>query len=392
MSKSQIIIAAVLAVTAAGAFAAWRATHSAADPNLLHISGNIELTEVDVSFKTPGRLLQLAVDEGDFVKPRQLLARLDSSEIEQQRAREAAGVDAAHSAVEQLRTAIAWQGETVEGDIALKKADLATAEARLKELLNGARPQELESAKAVAAEAAAQNNQAQQDWQRAQTLYKNDDISTAQYDQFRARAQTAAAALRRAREQLALVREGPRQEQIAQQRGMVDRARAALRLAEANRLELQRRRQELAMRQADVERAQAQKGLFDVQFDDRTLFAPIAAVVLSKSAEPGEVLAGGATVLTLGDLAKPWVRGYVGERDLGRVKLGMPAAISTDSFPGKQYKGRVAFISSEAEFTPKQIQTQEERQKLVYRIKIEVENPNQELKDNMPVDAEIRLQ
>ncbi len=392
MSKSQIIIAAVLAVTAAGAFAAWRATHSAADPNLLHISGNIELTEVDVSFKTPGRLLQLAVDEGDFVKPRQLLARLDSSEIEQQRAREAAGVDAANSAVEQLRTAIAWQGETVEGDIALKKADLATAEARLKELLNGARPQELESAKAVAAEASAQNNQAQQDWQRAQTLYKNDDISTAQYDQFRARAQTAAAALRRAREQLALVREGPRQEQIAQQRGMVDRARAALRLAEANRLELQRRRQELAMRQADVERAQAQKGLFDVQFDDRTLFAPIAAVVLSKSAEPGEVLAGGATVLTLGDLAKPWVRGYVGERDLGRVKLGMPAAVSTDSFPGKQYKGRVTFISSEAEFTPKQIQTQEERQKLVYRIKIEVENPNQELKDNMPVDAEIRLQ
>jgi HlyD family secretion protein len=243
----------------------------------------------------------------------------------------------------------------------------------------------------LAAEAEAQNAQARQDWQRAQTLYKNDDISTAQYEQFRTRAQTAAAALQRAREQLALVQEGPRQEQIAQQRAIVDRARAALRLAEANRLELQRRRQELAMRQADVERARAQKGLLDVQFDDRTLLSPIPAVVLSKSAEPGEVLAGGATVITLGDLSKPWVRGYVGERDLGRVKLGMTATVTTDSFPGKQYSGRITFISSEAEFTPKQIQTQEERQKLVYRIKIEVENPNQELKDNMPVDAEIRL-
>jgi HlyD family secretion protein len=390
VSKPKIIIPAAV-IIAAGAFAAWRATHPSAGPDLLRISGNIELTEVDLSFKTPGRLLQLAVDEGDFVKPQQVVARLDTSEIEQQRAREAAGVQSAHSAVEQLRTAIAWQAETIDGDIAMKRADLATAEARLKELLNGSRPQELESARALAAEAEAQNAQARQDWQRAQTLYKNDDISTAQYEQFRTRAQTAAAALQRAREQLALVQEGPRQEQIAQQRAIVDRARAALRLAEANRLELQRRRQELAMRQADVERARAQKGLLDVQFDDRTLLSPIPAVVLSKSAEPGEVLAGGATVITLGDLSKPWVRGYVGERDLGRVKLGMTATVTTDSFPGKQYSGRITFISSEAEFTPKQIQTQEERQKLVYRIKIEVENPNQELKDNMPVDAEIRL-
>jgi HlyD family secretion protein len=390
VSKPKIIIPAAV-IIAAGAFAAWRATHPSAGPDLLRISGNIELTEVDLSFKTPGRLLQLAVDEGDFVKPQQVVARLDTSEIEQQRAREAAGIQSAHSAVEQLRTAIAWQAETIDGDIAMKRADLATAEARLKELLNGSRPQELESARALAAEAEAQNAQARQDWQRAQTLYKNDDISTAQYEQFRTRAQTAAAALQRAREQLALVQEGPRQEQIAQQRAIVDRARAALRLAEANRLELQRRRQELAMRQADVERARAQKGLLDVQFDDRTLLSPIPAVVLSKSAEPGEVLAGGATVITLGDLSKPWVRGYVGERDLGRVKLGMTATVTTDSFPGKQYSGRITFISSEAEFTPKQIQTQEERQKLVYRIKIEVENPNQELKDNMPVDAEIRL-
>jgi HlyD family secretion protein len=390
MSKSTIVIPIVIAAAGA-AFFAWRATHPAADPDILRISGNVELTEVDLSFKLPGRLLDLAVGEGDFVKPQQILARLDTAEIVQQQARETAGVDAAQSAVAQLRTAIAWQSETIDGDIALKKADLALAQARLQELLNGSRPQELATAKAQVADSTALNTQAQQDWTRAQTLYKNDDISTAQFDQFRTRAQSAAAALQRAQQQLALVQEGPRQEQITQQRAVVERSRAALRLAEANRLDLQRRQQELVMRQADVQRAQAQKGVLDVQFGDRTLVSPLHAVVLSKSGEPGEVLAGGATVLTIGDLDKPWIRGYVGERDLGRVKLGMAAAVTTDSYPGKQYKGRVTFISSQAEFTPKQIQTQEERVKLVYRIKIEVENRSQELKSNMPADAEIRL-
>jgi HlyD family secretion protein len=113
--------------------------------------------------------------------------------------------------------------------------------------------------------------------------------------------------------------------------------------------------------------------------------------VLTKSAEPGEVLAAGATVVTIGDLDHPWVRGYVRESDLGKVKLGQKVKVTTDSFPGKTYTGRITFVASEAEFTPKQIQTTEERVKLVYRIKIQVENPNHELKSNMPVDAEIEL-
>ncbi len=113
-------------------------------------------------------------------------------------------------------------------------------------------------------------------------------------------------------------------------------------------------------------------------------------MVLVKSADPGEVVAAGTTVLTLGDIDHPWLRGYIREQDLGRVKLGAEG-------PGhhrllsrqRSTAGRVSFISSEAEFTPKQIQTPEERVKLVYRIKIDVENPQHELKLNMPVDAEI---
>jgi HlyD family secretion protein len=390
MNKKLMILPVVL--LAAGAFIGWRVLRDGADANTIRISGNIELTEVDLSFKLPGRLIELAVDECAAVHVGQLIARLDNDELSRQRQREHAGIASAESSLDQLRTSIAYQAESITGDVEFKRADLAAAEARLREMENGSRPQELETARAALAEVAAQNTQAQQDWQRAQRLYKNDDISTSQFDQFRAKADAAAASLKRAKEQMGLVQEGPRKEQIEQQRALVARGRAAVRLAEANRLELERRRKEVSMRQAEIERARAQSGVLDVQISDRLLISPVAGVVLTKSAEAGEVLAGGATVVSVGDIDHPWVRGYIAERDLGRVKLGMPADVTSDSYANRTYHGKVTFISSEAEFTPKQIQTQEERQKLVYRIKIEVENPNRELKSNMPVDAVLHLQ
>ena len=389
MSKKAII--PIVLVAGVGAYVAWRMMKNGADQNVIRLSGNIELKEVDLSFKLPGRIEQLAVAEGDTVKAGQLIARMDSMELQRQREREGAGVESAASALVQLRTAIEYQAATIEGDVALKRADLAASEARLTELVNGSRPQELETSKAAVAEAVTQNEQTQKDWQRAQTLYKNDDISTAQFDAYRTKAEATAAALRRAQEQLGMVREGPRKEQIEQQRAIVQRARAALQMSEANRIDLRRRREEVAMRQADVERATAQRGVLDVQLGDRNIMAPLDAVVLTKSAEQGEVMAAGATIVTLGDVARPWVRAYIAESDLGRVKVGMAADVMTDSYPGRKYEGKVTFIASEAEFTPKQIQTQEERQKLVYRVKIEVGNPKGELKLNMPVDAEIRV-
>jgi HlyD family secretion protein len=129
----------------------------------------------------------------------------------------------------------------------------------------------------------------------------------------------------------------------------------------------------------------------DSQIEDTVAISPVDGVVLVKSADQGEVLAAGTPAVTIGDIDHPWVRAYVKETDLGRVKLGGKVKVTTDSYPGKVYNGRVSFISSEAEFTPKQIQTDEERVKLVYRIKIEVENPQRELKSNMPVVAELEL-
>jgi HlyD family secretion protein len=356
------------------------------------VSGNIELTEVSIAFKTPGRLIERAVDEGDAVKKGQLIARLDRDQLLAQRDREAAGIQAVTSQLVQAETALAWQRENLAADLEQRKADLHAYEARLQELKNGSRPQEIEEAKAAVESAQSEFDRAKRDWERAQTLYKNDDISTAQYDQYRNRRESAEAILKQAKERQDLVLAGPRVEQIDVAAAQVQRARAALKMAEANALEVKRREQELPMRRAEVARAKANLALIDSQLADTVAASPVDGVVLVKAADVGEVLAAGTTVVTVGDIDHPWLRAYINEADLGRVKLGAKARITTDSFPGKVYEGHVSFIASEAEFTPKQIQTQEERVKLVYRIKIDAANPRHELKSNMPADAEIQLE
>lgn len=389
MDRKKVIIPVV--VIAVAGVALWRWLRPGEDPNVIRVSGNIELTQIDLSFKTPGRIVQLAVDEGDAVQKDQLIAKLDETELQHNINGEQAAIASARSMLVQLGTTIKYQDETTLSDIALKRADLAQSEARLRELQNGSRPQEIAQAQANVANAETQYVQAKADYERAERLIKNDDISRQQFDQFKAKYESTAALLRQARENLALVKEGPRQEEIDQAKATVERARAALRVSEANRIDLTRRRQEIPMREADIQRAESQMGVLSTQLGDRTVVAPVNGVVLTKSAEMGEVMAAGATVVTLGDMDHPWVRGYINEKDLGRIKLGMRADVVTDSYPGKVYPGKITFISSDAEFTPKQIQTQEERTKLVYRIKIEMANPHRELKSNMPVDATIRV-
>ena len=388
--RKRLILILVIIIGAAIAGVVWSGRMGRDNPNLIRLYGNIELTQVDISFKVPGKLVERSVDEGDQVKKGMLIARIDRDQMEQQRTRDTASVSSAQWALEQSKTAIDWQRQTLAGDIELKKAALQQAQAHLAELLAGSRAQEIQQAQAAVADVQAQNNQARLDWDRAQTLFKSDDISRSQYDAYRTRFESTAAALKQAQERLALVQEGPRKEDIAGARAQVEQAKAAIRVSEANRLEVQRREQELDSRRAEVERARAQVSITNAQLADTTVYSPIDGIVLVKSAELGEVVAAGTTVVTIGDIDHPWMRAYINERDLGRVKLGMPAKVKSDS--GKTYIGRVSFISPQAEFTPKQIQTAEERVKLVYRIKIEVENAQRELKSNMPVEAVLEVQ
>src|SRR5581483_10094641 len=208
--------------------------------NKIVVSGNIELTEVNIAFKTSGRLVERAVTEGDTVKKGQIVARLDRDQLSAQRDRESAGVAASEALFEQSRTALEWQRATLAADIEQRKADLAAAEARLSELKNGARPQERLDARAAVEAAQAEADRARRDYERAQVLHGKDDISTSQLDQARARADSAAAALKSAREREALVLAGPRAEIVNAQTAQVERARAAVKMAEANALELKR--------------------------------------------------------------------------------------------------------------------------------------------------------
>lgn len=387
--KKRVIGVVVILAAAAAVYA--YVTKGRTPSDRIVVSGNIELTEINIAFKAAGKLVERAVTEGDSVRKGQVIARIDRDQLAAQREREAAGVASSEAQVAQAGTALEWQRATVAADIAQRKADLSSAEARLTELRNGSRPQERQDAQAAVAAAQAEADRARKDWERAQTLHKNDDISTSQYDQFRTRSESAEAALRSAKEKEALVAAGPRTEVIAAQTAQVERARAAVQLAQANELELKRREQEIATRRAEAARAKAAMALVDTQLAETVAASPVDGVVLVKSADVGEVLAPGTTVLTVGDIDHPWLRGYVNETELGKVKVGSKVRVTTDSYPGKVYDGRVTFISSEAEFTPKQIQTKQERVKLVYRVKIEVENPNRELKSNMPADAEILL-
>jgi HlyD family secretion protein len=389
MKKRIVIIIVVLALAGAGVYA-FRGMNHKPDHRLM-ISGNIELTEVNIAFKTSGRLIERNADEGDWVKKGQVIARLDRDQLLAQKDRETAGLESAEDQLAQAETALAWQKATLAADIEQSTAEVASAEARLAELKNGSRPQEKLDAKAAvdAAESEAQRSKA--DWDRAQPLFQNDDISRAQYDQYRRNWESAEATLRSAKEKQALVDVGPRVEVIQAQQAQLERARGALKMAQANSLEMKRREQELSTRRAEIERSKASLALIDSQLEDTIAVCPEDGVVLVKSAEVGEVLAPGTTVLTVGDMDHPWLRGYINETDRPKVKIGAKAKVTTDE-PGKVYWGRVSFIASEAEFTPKQIQTQQERVKLVYRIKIDLENPRHELKVNMPADAEIVLE
>lgn len=381
------VLAAALCIISTISCSLWNSGHD----NQILISGNIEFTQVHIAFKTSGKLIDLPIEEGNNIRKGTVLARLDMQQQEKQLAREQAALAVAKTSLTQHMTGIDYLKASLEADILARKAQLRGAEANLEQMLAGSRSQEIQQADAAVRKAQSQYALAEEEWQRAQVLYKNDDITTSQYDRYKSQFTASQAALNQAEQQLSLVREGPRKEDIEAARARVAQAKAALQQTEATRFEVRRKEQEVDTRQAQIDQARAQVAFMDAVLADGVVEAPIDGVILKKSAEIGEVVAAGTTIATLGDINKPWLRGYIRQQDHGRVKLGMKVRITTDSYPDKIYEGRLSYIASEAEFTPKQIQTPEERVKLVYRIKIEVDNPKQELKLNMPASAEILL-
>jgi HlyD family secretion protein len=328
MTRSRLILLALVVIAAATA-GWWFSTAKGRNSGVIRLSGNIEATETDVSFKVRGTIVQLLVDEGMWVERGAVIAKLEDHDLVQA--------------------------------VALADSSLKLAQAKLNELLAGSRPQEIKAALEQLNQAESDLDRSHKEFDRVKALFEQQLAPASSMDNAAAAYHIAEAAATRARQLYELVEEGPRKEEIASARAAVDQARQNLELTK-------------------------------VQVGYATLTAPTAGVVLIKSAEVGEVVSPGTPVVTLGDLDRVWLRAYVNETDLGRVAWGQSVDVTTDTFPGKRYHGTIGFISSEAEFTPKSVQTQKERVTLVYRIKVNLDNPNRELKPGMPADGVIHVQ
>jgi HlyD family secretion protein len=377
--KRLMILAGAVAVVVLSLFLYAR-SKSNREAKVIRVSGNIEVTEAELSFKIPGRVEERAVTEGETVKAGQKVARLDSVELAQEVALRRAEVRAAEAALAELEA-----GSRPE-EIAQAEAAAQNAQAHLDEMLAGSRSQEIAAAEAALERAKAETKRAQADYERYAGLFKKEIVSAQQFDAARTTAETAVAREREAEEHLKLVKEGPRKEQIAQVRAGLAEAKMRYALVKEGP-----RRETIDQARAHLQQAGEMLALAETRLGYAILVSPLTGVVLSKNVEPGEYVAAGTPVVTVGNLQDIWVRAYIEETDLGKVMLGQRVRVKTDSYPEKSYEGRVSFISSEAEFTPKNVQTQKERVKLVYRIKVTISNPNLELKPAMPADAEILL-
>jgi HlyD family secretion protein len=328
MKRRLPILIIVAALVAAGVYFYPRWKNDHAPVTKLRFSGNIEAHESQLSFKVQGRIVQLPIEEGQWVEPGALVARLDTDDLRQR--------------------------------VNVDRANLGVRESSLALTLAGTRHQEVQAAQQAMLQAQADLDQRKLDFARAQQLFAKDAISAQDRDVADTNLKRSQAAFQQAKERYDQAVEGARKEEIA--------------VAEAN-----------------VKQARESLGLSRITLDNATLLAPTAGVITVRQAEIGEVVSPGTPVATLADLDHLWLRAYVPETDLGKIRWGQAATVKTDTYPGKTYKGRISFISPQAEFTPKSVQTFQERVTLVYRIKIDVENPNHELKPGMPADAEIDL-
>ncbi len=327
--KRLIPIVILLAVAiAAGVYFYPRLTKKASPANELTLSGNIEAHESLVSFKVTGRIVDLPVEEGQQVERGDLLARLDDADYKQK--------------------------------VRIDEANVNVRQSNLALTLAGTREQEIKASQQSMIDAQADLEEKKLDNDRAQVLFSKDEIAAQDRD-------LAATALKRAEATF----------KAAQQR--------------YNEAVEGSRKEDITIARANLAEANANLGLSRIDLSYATLLAPSAGVITVREAELGEVVAPGTPVVTLADLDHIWLRAYIAETDLGRIRWGQSASVTTDTYPGKEFHGRISFISPDAEFTPKSVQTYQERVTLVYRIKIDIDNPNHELKPGMPADAHLEL-
>jgi len=330
MERKKIIQSlVVLLVLAAGAGGWWYFhRHAQTDTTRLLLYGNVDIREADLAFNNSEHVDKLLVEEGDYVHQGQLLATLHQERMQAEYA-------------------------AAEAKVASQKAVVARLEA-------GSRPAEIRQAQAEAAAAKAKLVDAELTYDRTRELYKTHIAAKQAADDAEAALDVARANLKAAEEVLALAVEGPRREDIEEAKAMLRADEAQLALA------------------AEV-------------LKDTELYAPTDGIIRDRILEPGDMATPQTSVFTLARTNPVWVRTYAAETVLGKLALGMAADVSTDSHPGKTYRGWIGYISPTAEFTPKNVETPELRTRLVYQVRVYVCNPENELRLGMPATVTIPL-
>jgi HlyD family secretion protein len=291
----------------------------------IEASGTVEAREADLGFQMAGRIDWISPEEGDQLRAGDDVAQLDMAELDARMSAAQAQVDAVQAGLDEMNA--------------------------------GSRPEEIAEGRAALRGAEERLADAQRDAGRAQHLFNGGAVSQENLDKAQTGAEVAQSAVDQAQERLQLLEEGPRAERVAAQRAMVAQAQAAV--------------------------AQIDAAILNAR-----IVVPFAGTVTIKHREPGETVGPGAPVLTIMDLEDRWVRIYVPEDRIGEVQLRQTATITSDTYADREYQGEVIFIASEAEFTPRNVQTPEERVKLVYAVKIRItRDPSHDLKAGIPADV-----
>jgi len=329
-SKQRLMLILALAIITLGT-GLWLAVNRQEQSNKpLISSGTVEATEAQLGFPTAGRIENITVHEGESVKAGLELAYLDRNET------------------------MARRQQAV--------AQVAAARAFLQELERGFRSEEVAQGRAALAAAAERFNDARRDLERTKQLYEGGAVSQEAYDKALVAFDVAKSQYEQAQEQMRILETGPRIEKIEAQQAQLAQAEAAVRT-------------------------------IDAILANMVIRGSIDGVVTVRHREPGEIVQAGSPILTVMNPNDRWVRIYIPENRIGAVQIGQSATITADTYPNKIYRGKVIFIATEAEFTPKTVQTTEERVKLVYAVKVRVtEDPTYDLKPGMPADVRLEKQ
>ena len=389
MNRKRALIGAVLLLLAGVGALVYRGQQLRRGTELYY-SGTIEAVQSNLAFQVGGRVQSVTIDEGQAAVAGEVLAVLDHRELGALRDQAAANLVRAEQGLRQLETVLAVNRHVLPAEVERAGAAVDALRAQVQAAESGLRSQDVERARLAAESTRVALDNARRDKQRYDELFSRGVVAERVRDTYALQFETALREHQRALEAYAQAREGSRREDIDAARARLAEGEAALRLARSNLQKIEASESDVDAARAQAAAAAAALRVAELQLDHAVLKAPYAGIILSRGVEPGEVVAPNQEVLSIADLSTVDLKVFVEETEIGRVRPGQAVEVRIDTFPDKRYAGRVAYVSPQAEFTPKIIQTQKERVKLVFLVKIHVPNPDHELKPGMPADAWFR--